>query len=267
MDNRLGDYLRARRSLVRPEDVGLPPGGRRRVRGLRREELALLAGISSDYYMRLEQGRDQHPSAQVLDALARVLRLDPAATAHLHRLAAPAPRRSATQAQVPPSIGWLVDRCADTPAYVHDRLTNVLAANAIATALSPNYAAGRNLIKGVFLDPAEHALRPGWEQTAANGVAGLRSLAHADDPELAALVAELSAGSERFRELWNRHDVKARTGQVVRFEHPRVGPLDLHGDKFTIAGTDDLMFVVQQAEPGSPSAEALALLAELTPVR
>lgn len=267
MDNRLGDYLRARRSLVRPEDVGLPPGGRRRVRGLRREELALLAGISSDYYVRLEQGRDQHPSVQVLDALARVLRLDPAATAHLHRLAAPAPRRSPTPARMPPSVGWLVDRWTDTPAYVHDRLTNVLAANAVATALSPNYAPGRNLIKGMFLDPAERALRPGWEQTAAKGVAGLRSLAHADDPELTALVAELSAGSERFRELWNRHDVKARTGQVVRFEHPRVGPLDLYGDKFTIDGTDGLMFVVQQAEPGSRSAEALALLAGLTPVR
>jgi len=267
VDNRLGDYLRARRGLVRPEDVGLPPGGRRRVRGLRREELALLAGISSDYYMRLEQGRDQHPSAQVLDAIARVLRLDADAAAHLHGLARP-DRRPALPARVPPSIMWLVDGWTDTPAYVHDGLTNVLAANAIATALSPYYAPGRNLLKGVFLDPAQRALRPDWEQVTAKGVAGLRARAHGDDPDLDELAGELAAGSERFRTLWNRHDVKGRSGQVNRFDHPRVGRLDLHADKLAIEGTDGLLLVLQHAEPGSESAHALALLAEeVTPVR
>lgn len=266
MDNRLGDYLRARRGLVRPEDVGLPSGGRRRVRGLRREELALLAGISSDYYMRLEQGRDQHPSAQVLDALARVLRLDADASAHLHGLARPE-RRRVLPARVPPSIMWLVDGWTDTPAYVHDGLTNVLAANAMATALSPNYAPGRNLLRAVFLDPAERELRPDWEQVTTKGVAGLRAQAHGDNPELAELVGELSARSEHFRTLWNRHDVKGQSGRVNRFDHPRVGRLDLHADKLAIEGTDRLLLVLQHAEPGSESAEALALLAEVTPVR
>ncbi|GAB2814750.1 helix-turn-helix transcriptional regulator [Actinoallomurus bryophytorum] len=267
----LGDYLRARRELVRPEDVGLPGGARRRVRGLRREELAMLAGISSDYYMRLEQGRDRHPSAQVLDSLASVLGLDADAVAHLHRLVEPAARHEplAVSADVPAGIEQLIEGWTGNPACVQDPLMNVLAANAIATALSPAYTPGRNMLKTVFLDPVYRKLRPDWDQAAASGVAGLRALAGAnvDDPALVELVGELSARSERFRELWLRHDVRPRRGGgIVRFTHPRVGPLDLRGEKLAITDADGLTLVVFHAEPGSPSAGSLALLAASVPV-
>jgi transcriptional regulator with XRE-family HTH domain len=258
--NRLGDYLRARREQVRPADVGLPAGGgRRRVQGLRREELALLAGISSDYYMRLEQGRDQHPSGQVLDALAAVLQLNPEATAYLHELARPAaPRRSE---QVPSSILQLIDSWPATPAYVQDRLTNVVAANRAAAALGPCYAVGVNLMRTVFLDPAEREFRPDWDETVTDGVGILRASfgADLDDPDLVELVDELSAGSERFRELWARHDVRARAGHMVRFAHPVAGPLDLHSEKLPIANTA-LTLVVFHAEAGTASADALQRL-------
>jgi transcriptional regulator with XRE-family HTH domain len=265
-DNHLGDYLRARRELVRPEDIGLPGGARRRVRGLRREELALLAGISSDYYMRLEQGRDQHPSAQVLDALATVLRLDADATAYLHRIAQADTKHDplSTTSEVPVGIAQLIEGWTDTPACVQDRLMNVLAANAMATALSPAYSPGRNMLRTVFLDPAYREIRPDWEELTASGVAGLRALAGAniDDPALVELVSELSERSERFRELWLRHDVRPRRGGgIVHFAHPRVGPLELRGEKLEVTGSDGLTLVVFHAEPGSDSAESLALLA------
>ncbi len=259
MPNRLGDYLRARREQVRPADVGLPAGARRRVRGLRREELALLAGISSDYYMRLEQGRDQHPSGQVLDALATVLRLDPEATAYLHELARPvSPRRSD---QVPASIRRLIDSWPGTPAYVQDRLTTVVAANTAATALDDCYAVGVNLITTVFLDPFQREFRLDWDETVAEGVAILRGSfgAEPDDPGLRELVDHLSERSERFRELWARHDVKARAGHMVHFAHPVAGRLDLHSEKLPIASTS-LTLVVFHAETGTASADALAAL-------
>src|SRR5947209_12485370 len=143
--NALGDYLRARRDRVRPEEVGLIAGDRRRVPGLRREELALLAGISTDYYLRLEQGRDQHPSAQVLDALAEALQLDTEATAHLHRLARPTSRRRARPRveRVPAGIAQLLGQLP-LPALVTSKHMDVLAANSLAGALSPNFAVGHN---------------------------------------------------------------------------------------------------------------------------
>ncbi|WP_033287897.1 helix-turn-helix transcriptional regulator [Amycolatopsis jejuensis] len=268
MDNLLGDFLRARRELVSPGDVGLPDRGRRRVRGLRREELALLAGISSDYYVRLEQGRDQNPSAQVLDALARALQLDDPARAHLHQLAAPSRSRVTPRPQVPPSIVELIATWATNPAYVQDRLTNVLAANPIAAAISPNYAAGRNLLRAIFLDPAERDLRPDWNQTAADGVAGLRAALGPDvgDPAVTELVADLSASSEHFRNLWSRHDIKPRTGHRVRFRHPGAGDLTLQSDKLDIPGPDALQLVVFHAAPDTRDADLLAALAELVPV-
>ncbi|WP_081655347.1 helix-turn-helix transcriptional regulator [Amycolatopsis orientalis] len=268
MDNLLGDFLRARRERVSPSDVGLPVNGRRRVRGLRREELALLAGISSDYYIRLEQGRDQNPSAQVLDALARALGLDEPARQHLHQLAAPAQPAKA-EPHVPASIVELISTWATNPAYVQDRLTNVLAANPVAAAVSPNYAAGRNLLRAIFLDPAERELRRDWDQMAADGVAGLRAALGPDlaDPSATELVAELTARSDRFRELWAQHDVKPRTGHVVRFRHPAVGNLDLHSDKLDIPGPAGLQLVVFHATPASPDAEALASLADLIPAQ
>ncbi|WP_409180249.1 helix-turn-helix transcriptional regulator [Amycolatopsis sp. VS8301801F10] len=268
MDNLLGDFLRARRERVSPADVGLPDSGRRRVRGLRREELALLAGISSDYYIRLEQGRDQNPSVQVLDALARALRLDEPSRRHLHQLAAPT-RSSRAEPRVPASIVELISAWATNPAYVQDRLTNVLAANPVAAAVSPNYAVGRNLLRAVFLDPAERELRRDWEQMAADGAAGLRAALGPGiaDPAAGELIADLAAGSAEFRELWARHDVKPRTGHLVRFRHPAVGNLDLHSDKLDIPGPATLQLVVFHATPGTRDADALASLANLVSAR
>ncbi|MFE9125895.1 helix-turn-helix domain-containing protein [Streptomyces sp. NPDC007148] len=267
--NALGDFLRARRALIRPEDAGIAGGGLRRVPGLRREEVALLAGISSDYYLRLEQGRDRHPSVQVLQALARVLQLDDDATAHLIGLTQPggsgSRRRTTRSEKVPLSIRQLIDGWTGNPAYVQNRFTDVLAVNALAAALSPAYAPGVNLLRAVFLDPAEQALRRDWEEATAEGVASLRAHAGADvdDPRLVELVGELSVRSERFRLLWGRHDVRPRRSRLSRLNHPQVGDLELHSNKFEVGGTDGLTLVVFHPEPGSRSAELLALLASL----
>ncbi|MEV6413723.1 helix-turn-helix transcriptional regulator [Kribbella sp. NPDC051718] len=265
MPNRLGEYLRARREQVHPEDVGLPPGGRRRVQGLRREELALLAGISSDYYIRLEQGRDQHPSDQVLDALAKVLQLSPDATTHLHQLAHPTHPRglAGTPNDVPPSLIRLINTWPTTPAYVQDRLLNILASNPIATALSPDYTIGSNLLLKVFLDPAEQTFRPEWPEVTANGVAALRAQigSNLDDPDLLALVDKLSTGSPHFRTLWNRHDISPRLSTTNRFNHPAVGPLSLRAEKLRLSTPEGLTLCIFHADDHTPTAEAMADLA------
>jgi transcriptional regulator with XRE-family HTH domain len=266
-ENLIGEYLRARRELVPPQDIGIPdPGGRRRVPGLRREEVAMLAGVSSDYYVRLEQGRDQHPSPQVLDALARALQLDGDATAYLHRLAAtPArPRRKAPRPEkVPAGILQLIASWTQTPAYVHGRYMDVLAVNPLATALMPWYVTGDNLVRAAFLDPRVHDMYGNWEQVTESTVAGLRALVgpDVDDPRLNELVGELSVRSDRFRKLWARHDVRSKRSGTTRIEHPLLGPLELSYEKFRVPGTDRQMLGVYHAAPGSASAQALALLA------
>jgi transcriptional regulator with XRE-family HTH domain len=274
--NALGEFLRARRALVRPQDVGLPGGGLRRVPGLRREEVAMLSGISSDYYLRLEQGRDRNPSVQVLEAVARVLRLDEDATAYLVGLARERPggirrparrtRPARTREQVPVSIRRLIDGWTRNPAYVQNRYTDCLAANTLARALSPNYRPGVNLLRAVFLDPAERELRRDWADLTEEGVATLRAHAgpDADDPRLRDLVGDLSVRSERFRLLWARHDVRPRRGRVSHLTHPQVGDLDLHSDKLSMDGTDGLTLVVFHAEPGTRNAELLDILGSLT---
>ncbi|MDQ1539879.1 MAG: hypothetical protein QOH29_605 [Actinomycetota bacterium] len=265
-ENLIGEYLRARRELVRPQDVGIPDlGGRRRVPGLRREEVAMLAGVSNDYYVRLEQGRDQHPSQQVLDALARALQLDDDATAHLHRLATPPTRRRrkiARPEKVPAGILQLIAAWSETPAYVQGRYMDVLAANPIATALAPYYAKGENLVRATFLDPRVCDMHGDWEHLTESTVAGLRSLVgpDIDDPRLNELVGELSVRSERFRQLWARHDVRPKRSSATRIDHPVVGPLELSYEKLPIPDTDRQMLSIYHAEPGSPSAQALALL-------
>jgi len=267
--NLLGEYLRARREQLRPGDVGLPDHGRRRTPGLRREELAQLAGISSDYYVRLEQGRDQHPSTQVLDALAVALQLDEDSTLHLHTLGRPPGRRRSAAARserVSPGLTQLIASWRSTPAVVQGRLGTVLTSNALARALSPMYEVGANPIRAVFLDPAVRALYgESWEQVTQTAVAGMRAFAgaHLDHPQLVELVGELSLGSDRFRQLWARHDVRARNSSGrTRMAHPQVGPLDLRHEKLTVAGTDQTL-VIFHADPGSSSAQALALLETL----
>lgn len=272
----LGDFLRARRAQVRPEDAGLPGGGLRRVPGLRREEVALLAGISADYYLRLEQGRDRNPSVQVLQSLARVLRLDDEATAYLVGLARERPAdgpgsgraagRARPRERVPAGILQLIDGWTRNPAYVQNRFADVLAANTLATALTRNYAPGVNVLRAVFLDPAERALRRDWEDVTEEGVATLRARAGADvdDPRLLELVGELSVRSERFRTLWARHDVRPRRARISHLSHPQVGHLDLHSNKLSVDSAGDLTLVVFHAEPGSRSAQLLDILGSLT---
>ncbi|MFK0159417.1 helix-turn-helix domain-containing protein [Streptomyces sp. NPDC090499] len=266
--NPLGEFLRARRALIRPEDVGLPGGGLRRVPGLRREEVATLAGISSDYYLRLEQGRDRNPSVQVLEAVARVLQLDADATTHLVGLAQERPSPGAGSGrsrQVPTSLLQLIDGWPRNPAYVQNRYYDCLAANALATALTPSFRPGVNLLRAIFLDPAERELHRDWEELTSEAVAALRSTAGADvdGPRLRDLVGELSLGSERFRTLWARHEVRPRRGRLSHLTHPEVGDLDLRSHKLSVDGTDGLNMVVFHAEPGSRSAELLGILGSL----
>jgi transcriptional regulator with XRE-family HTH domain len=265
----MGEYLRARRELVQPDEVGLPDRGRRRVAGLRRDELALLAGISTEYYTRLEQGSDHHPSAQVLDAIARALRLDADATAHLQELAAPATarrRRPRRPEQVAPSVRQLLDSWPSTPAFVQGRFLDVLAANPLMRALSPMYTPGRNILRAAFLGSAVSDLFCDADVRLGNVVSALRASVgpDADDPQLTDLIGELSLKSADFRRLWARHDVKPHVGTGVhRMQHPQVGELELHYDKFHLAGADRQMLTVYQAQPGSRSEQALALLATI----
>ncbi|XVQ85909.1 helix-turn-helix domain-containing protein [Microbispora siamensis] len=262
--NLLGDYVRARRELVTPEQAGIPSVGVRRVPGLRREEVAMLAGISADYYLRLEQGRDRNPSAQVLESLARVLLLDDDATAYLLRLGAGKPRRRRRPRKetVPPGVAKLVDTLP-LPAYVEDRYFEVLAANALATALSPRLVAGGNRLRDVFLDPAEQALYPDWEDAAQGMVAGFRESVgtDTDDPRFIELVGELSLASPRFSRLWARHDVNTCEGTPKYIDHPQVGGLWLNRERLGVSGATGQMLVVLHPDPGTDSADKLALLA------
>ncbi|WP_242862998.1 helix-turn-helix domain-containing protein [Curtobacterium luteum] len=270
-DNTLGEYLRARRALVRPEDAGIRVTGVRRTPGLRREEVATLAGISADYYLRLEQGRDRNPSVQVLDALARVFGLDQVARDYLHGLAGASPvprRRTARTERVPTGTLQLLD-VIGLPAFVEGRSFDVLAANALATELAPGLRAGENRLRTMFLDDAETARYPDWQDQMAGMVAAFRASIGTDvrDPGVTALVGELSLGSEDFRRLWARHDVRPLGGAAVRMWHPEVGALELRREKLGIGGTDGQLLVVHHAEPGSASAQGLAVLASLAAAR
>ncbi|MFI5611715.1 helix-turn-helix transcriptional regulator [Amycolatopsis sp. NPDC051903] len=262
----LGEFLRARRELVSPESAGIRPTGVRRVPGLRREEVAMLAGISADYYLRLEQGRDHTPSSQVLDALAEVLRLDEDAAAHLRELAQPKPRRRARPRpeRVPPGIQWLID-ALPAPAFVQNKYMDVLAANRLAVALSPHMAPGVNRLRALFTDPEAPRLHPDWAQGTADVVAQLRAVigGDTDDPRLTELVGELSLTSDRFRKLWARHDIHRREGAATLLNHPQLGELSLQREKLAVTGTN-LLVVVYHAEPWSAAAQSLALLGSWT---
>ncbi|SFW79151.1 helix-turn-helix domain-containing protein [Amycolatopsis australiensis] len=262
--NLLGDLLRARRELLTPERAGIPADGVRRVPGLRREEVAMLAGISADYYLRLEQGRDRNPSRQVIEALARVLQLDEDATAYLISLTDPPPRRRRRRSRketVPPNIVKFV-AALTLPAFVEDRYLDVLAANPLAAALSPRLVVGANRLRDVFLDPAEKALFPDWESATRALVAGFRQSVgtEIDDPRFIELVGELSLASPRFRELWARHDVENRRGATVRFAHPVVGELVLNREKLLVSEAPGLVLAVYHPDPGTDAADKLALL-------
>jgi transcriptional regulator with XRE-family HTH domain len=260
----LGDYLRARRELVTPEQAGIPVLGVRRVPGLPREEVAMLAGISADYYLRLEQGRDRNPSVQVLASIARVLHLDEDTTAYLLGLAAEKPRRRRRPRKetVPAGIDKLLATIG-LPAFVEGRYFDVLAANPLAAAVSPRLVAGGSRLRDVFLDPAERALFPDWEVATAGLVAASRQSVgtDTDDPRFVELVGELSLASPRFRKLWAHHDVGRRRGVPMRFDHPQVGELRMNREKLLIGGTDGIMIVIYHPDQDTDDAAKLALLA------
>jgi transcriptional regulator with XRE-family HTH domain len=265
--NALGDYLRARRGQVRPEDVGLIAGARRRVRGLRREELATLAGISSEYYLRLEQGRDKNPSAQILDAIARALQLDIKGTEHLYQLASPpgSRREQSDLETAADGTDELIDQFS-MPAIVVSRCLDVLAANPIARALSPGFTPGQNFLRWRLLDPAAREFFVDWDAATDVVVSGLREAAVSDpdDPRSRALIDELSSASARFRELWARAEVGYRP-DVVHMRHPDVGDLYLHPNRFNIPHSGGQHMLTYRAEPGSDSAAALQALQSLSP--
>ncbi|GAB3674215.1 helix-turn-helix transcriptional regulator [Saccharopolyspora tripterygii] len=266
-ENQLGEFVRARRELVTPEMAGIPVSGVRRVPGLRREEVAMLAGISADYYLRLEQGRDRNPSVQVLESLARVLLLDDAATEHLLRLAAAKPRRTRKprRESVRPSTAKLLDSLG-LPAFVESRYLDVLAANSLAVALSPRLAPGTNRLRDMFLDPAEQALYPDWERDSVSAVAGFRKSVgtDTDDPRYIEIVGELSLASPRFSRIWARHDVLVCAAAPMRMDHPQVGELVLNRERLGVEGSPGQALVVLHPDPGSDSAEKLTLLATTT---
>jgi transcriptional regulator with XRE-family HTH domain len=263
--NALGDYLRARRQQVRPEDVGLVPGGRRRVAGLRREELAMLAGISAEYYLRLEVGRDKNPSAQVVQALARALQLDTQATQHLRYLAAPTGSDLCHVEAAPAYAFAEVIEQFLIPAALVNRYLDVLAANPMARALSPEFTPGQNFLRWRLLDPAAQELYVNWDDATASAVAGLRDLGGRwpDDARMQALTAELSSASERFRELWMRADAGYRFG-AHHMRHPLVGELYLHRSRLNAPYPGGEHVVMYRANPGTDSARALEELRSLT---
>ncbi|GAA5051431.1 helix-turn-helix domain-containing protein [Streptomyces similanensis] len=268
----LGRYLKARRAQVRPEDVGLPAGaGLRRTPGLRREELAALAGVSVDYYIRLERGRETNPSPAVVDALGRALRLRGDGYERLHELAELASGRGSelpacADRTVRDSVLRMLESMRPLPAYVVSRHNRVLAANPPGRRLLPGLwdwpEEQRNLTRYLFLHPVGRALYEPWEETVAHSVAHLRAVAGADpdDPELTALVGELLLKSPDFARIWERYEVCERGGGQKCFRHPNVGPMTLTYEVMRLARTGGQRMVVYQAAPGGPDEHAMLRL-------
>jgi transcriptional regulator with XRE-family HTH domain len=266
-----GPAVRRWRDRVPPEAAGLPSGGQRRAAGLRREELALLAGISVDYVTRLEQGRASHPSAQVVEALARALRLTGTERAHLFRLAGLVPPGPETvPAHITPSVQRLLDRLAGTPVAVHDASWTLLTANPAYAALmgDPSGLRGneRNGVWRKLVGPGGRVRHTPQERRAFQAVlvADLRAAAdrYPADPRLRRLVADLHGASARFTELWDAGAVGTHLAARKTVDHPHVGPVTLDCDVLTVAGSD-LRIMVYTAEPGTEDAERLAVITVL----
>ena len=273
--NEIRDFLVSRRARITPEQAGLPAyGGNRRVAGLRREEVALLAGVSIDYYVRLDRGRAPGASESVLEGIARALHLDEAERAHLFDLARAAagspaarpPRRPGTQ-QVRPSVRRILDSMTTTPAYVRNARLDILAANRLGAALFAPILAGpaqpANNARFLFLDPAAPEFYPDWERQAQDVVAMLRTEAgHSPhDKALSNLIGELSTRSEHFRTWWAAHNVRFHRTGTKRFHHPVVGDLTLTFEALDLAADSGLRISAYTAEPGTPADDALKLLA------
>jgi transcriptional regulator with XRE-family HTH domain len=272
--NEIREFLTSRRARITPEQAGLPTyGGNRRVAGLRREEVALLAGVSVDYYTRLERGNANGVSESVLEALVQVLQLDEAERAYLFDLArtahttTPARRRRATRQRVRPSVQRVLDAMTGAPAYVRNGCADILAANRLGYALMSEMFCGparpANTARFVFLDPRATSFFVEWDRVANDVVATLRSQAGRDpyDRGLSDLVGELSTRSEAFRTRWAAQNVRHhRTGRK-HLHHPVVGDLELIYEVMDLSADPKLSLVVYTAEPGSASQDSLNLLA------
>ncbi len=278
MDNRaeVREFLMSRRARISPADVGMPPGSNRRVAGLRRAEVAMLAGVSVEYYAKLERGDIAGASASVLESLSSALRLDEAERMHLHDLARAADgipasgrarRRATGQQHARASLQQTLDAITGGPAFVRDRRQNLLATNTLGRAFySPVIGDGGrapNLARFQFLDPASRDFYPDWELFAEMCVGIMRAEAGRDphDRVLQDLVGELATRSETFSRLWTAHDVRTHGTGSKRFHHPVVGDVTLLYEELAVTADDGLRLFIYTAEPGSPSAERLQLLA------
>ncbi|MBK3571632.1 helix-turn-helix transcriptional regulator [Streptomyces sp. MBT62] len=265
----LGRFLRSRRERVSPADAGLPGSGRRRVPGLRRDEVAALAGVSPSYYSRLEQGRELRPSVRVLEAMARALRLADEDRRELFRLARPTARRTKRPVRVErvrPHLRQLIGSWTRTPAFVIGHAQDLLATNALADALYGDFAQQDNVLRMLFLDPAAKTFYRNAERAKDRAVADLQQSAAStpEDPRVLELVGELSVRSGEFRSLWAREYTRVPPYEVKRMRHSVVGELELRHEALTIRSAPGQQLIVLQAEPDSPSADALALLGSLS---
>ena len=276
MDNQaeVREFLTSRRAKVSPGQAGLPPAGRRRVPGLRRSEVAQLAGMSVEYYAKLERGALSGVSASVLDSLARALQLDDAERTHLLRLAREADgsnrilRRPRTQEwSMRPSLQWTLDAITVAPAIVGNDRLDFLAANHLGRAMYADLlldpASKPNFARYTFLDSSARRFHANWDVAADMTVANLRTAAGKDphDKRLHELVGELSTRSDEFRRRWNAHDVRTHGAGVKHFHHHVVGDLELAYESLDLRAEPGLTLTVYSAQPASPTAHALALLA------
>ncbi|KUL36392.1 DNA-binding protein [Streptomyces sp. NRRL F-4489] len=268
--NPIGSFLRSRRERIDAASAGVIDNTRRRVKGLRREELALLAGVSPSYYARIEQGRDRRPSREILEALARVLRLDDTERAYLWSLVAPSLTPAgggdtAAVGAVRPGVLALLERWADLPAFVVGPRRDVLAATALAARVNPAWSPGRNLIEFTFLDARARQVYPDWEEIGFQAVAGLRTTAAARPAQLDAFVADLRERSGTFRALWDSHDVYERVTGEKRLAVDGAGVLSLSFETFALTGPEGHVLYVYFARPGSRDDTILRALAQEGP--
>jgi transcriptional regulator with XRE-family HTH domain len=270
MSNELGEFLRSRRARIQPEDVGFRAGRGRRVQGLRREEVAALASVSVDYIKRLEGGRIR-PSEPVLDSLARALRLDVVERAHLFAIAGRAASAHDVdpREEVRPGLLRLLAAVEPLPAFIVGPWLDLLAWNPTASALFCGFERRpleeRNMARLVFLDPEIRELycTGGWDGAGLVGALRVRHARGRPDPRVQALISDLNERSEHFRRLWEEHGVVKRMNGRKTFNHPEVGMIELDWERLTVPGTSGQVMLVYSAEPGTPAATALTLLATL----